>query len=266
MQTVCAEDQGVGDAGYKEISFGLCVFVAPPVVRDILRNRAHLERRAVPRQEARSLPVHSFVNLLHSEDQTSWGAFFSAGLLSSVCTPLSDCLPSLGSSRFGQDLRVTDPLGGAGMADAVGGALLARGVFSSRRVSRNGVVRRLVGILDTYGPRHPRLPCGRFADYYHLHTLFPSGRSPAYEPSGSLAPSVSSSVALEEERARGSEDDEPDPSSPVMSSASTPSTSVGGSPPGDSSPREAPEALEPLEPPRRRRCLEPQSAPSPAAP
>ncbi|KAL8456158.1 hypothetical protein Emag_000014 [Eimeria magna] len=46
MQAVRAEDQGVGDIGYKEISFGLCVFVAPPVVRDVLRYRAHLERRS----------------------------------------------------------------------------------------------------------------------------------------------------------------------------------------------------------------------------
>ncbi|KAL8441502.1 hypothetical protein Emag_007112 [Eimeria magna] len=127
------------------------------------------------------------------------------------------------------------------------------------------VVRRPVGILDTYGPRNPRLPCGRFVDYFHFHTLFPSGRSPAYEPLGSLAPSVSSSVALEEERARGSQGDEPNPPSPVVSSPSTPSTSVGGSPHGGSSPLETPEALEPLERPWRRRRLEPQSAPSPAA-
>ncbi|KAL8449402.1 hypothetical protein Emag_003594 [Eimeria magna] len=128
------------------------------------------------------------------------------------------------------------------------------------------VVRRLVGILNTYGPRHPRLPCVRFADYYHLHTLFPSGRFLAYEPLGVVAPSVTSSVLGEEDRARGSQDGESDPPSPVISSASTPSTSVGGSPPGDSSPRQAPEALEPLEPPQRRRRLEPQSALFPATP
>ncbi|KAL8442431.1 hypothetical protein Emag_006464 [Eimeria magna] len=46
MQTVRAEDQGVGDVGYKVISFGLCVFVSPPVVRDILRHRAYLEGRS----------------------------------------------------------------------------------------------------------------------------------------------------------------------------------------------------------------------------
>ncbi|KAL8441299.1 hypothetical protein Emag_007295 [Eimeria magna] len=112
----------------------------------------------------------------------------------------------------------------------------------------------------------PRL-CPRNMDmeYSYAVALIVLSRSPAYEPLGSLAPSVSSSVALEEERARGSQDDEPDPPSPVMSSPSTPSTSVGGSPPGSSSPREASEALGPLERPRRRRRLEPQSAPSPAA-
>ncbi|KAL8441247.1 hypothetical protein Emag_007337 [Eimeria magna] len=82
MQTVRAEDQGVGDVGYKEISFGLCVFVAPPVVRDVLRYRAHLERRAggypelyrliqrlLPRQEPRSRPAQSWVTPLRSEEQ-----------------------------------------------------------------------------------------------------------------------------------------------------------------------------------------------------
>ncbi|KAL8440935.1 hypothetical protein Emag_007600 [Eimeria magna] len=128
------------------------------------------------------------------------------------------------------------------------------------------VVRRPVGILDTYGPRHPRLPCGRFVDYYHLHTLFPSGRSPAYEPLGSLAPSVSSSVAREEERAQGSPDDEADSPPPVVTSPSTPTTSVGGSPPGGSSPVDVPEALEPLERPRRRRRIGPPSLPSPTPP
>ncbi|KAL8440627.1 hypothetical protein Emag_007873 [Eimeria magna] len=118
----------------------------------------------------------------------------------------------------------------------------------------------------TYGPRHPRLPCGRFVDYYHLHTLFPSGRSPAYEPSGSLAPSVSSSVAREEERAQGSPDDEADSPPPVVTSPSTPTTSVGGSLPGGSSPVDAPEALEPLERPRRRRRIGPPSLPSPTPP
>ncbi|KAL8444799.1 hypothetical protein Emag_005329 [Eimeria magna] len=125
------------------------------------------------------------------------------------------------------------------------------------------VVRRPVGVLDTYGPRHPRLPCGRFADYYHIHSLYPSGRSPAYESLGIHAPSVTSSVMSEEDRARGSEDDESDPPSPVISSASTPSTSVGGSPPGNTTPRHAPEAPEP---PQRRRRLEPHSALFPATP
>ncbi|KAL8444644.1 hypothetical protein Emag_005396 [Eimeria magna] len=121
------------------------------------------------------------------------------------------------------------------------------------------VVRRPVGILDTYGSRHLRLPCDRFVDYYHLHTLFPSGRSPAYAPLGSLAPSVSSSVAREEERAQGSPDDEADSPPPVVTSPSTPTTSVGGSPPGGSSPVDAPEALGPLERPRRRRRIGPPS-------
>ncbi|KAL8443180.1 hypothetical protein Emag_006060 [Eimeria magna] len=125
------------------------------------------------------------------------------------------------------------------------------------------VVRRRVGVLDTYGPRHPRLPCGRFADYYHLHSLYSSGRSPAYEPLGIHAPSVASSVMSEEVRPRGSEGYESEPSSPVSSSASTPSTSVGGSPPGNTTPRHAPGAPEP--PPRRRR-LEPESALFPATP
>ncbi|KAL8442707.1 hypothetical protein Emag_006270 [Eimeria magna] len=123
------------------------------------------------------------------------------------------------------------------------------------------VVRRWYS--GTYGPRHPRLPCGRFADYYHLHTLYPSGRSPAYEPLGILAPSVTSSVLSEEDRARGSQGYESDPPSPLISSASTPSTSVGGSPPGNTIPRQAPGAPEP---PQRRRRLEPQSALFPATP
>ncbi|KAL8440659.1 hypothetical protein Emag_007843 [Eimeria magna] len=125
------------------------------------------------------------------------------------------------------------------------------------------VVRRPVGILDTYGPRHPRLPCGRFVDYYHLHSLYPSGRSPAYEPLGPLAPSVASSVLSEEIRARGGVVEEPAPPSPVISSSSTPSTSVGGSPPGSTTPRQAPGAPEP---PRRRRRLDPESALFPATP
>ncbi|KAL8442447.1 hypothetical protein Emag_006460 [Eimeria magna] len=98
-----------------------------------------------------------------------------------------------------------------------------------------------------------------------ISTLFSSGRSPDYEPLGNLAPSVSSSVAREEERAQRNQDDEPDPPSPVEPSPTTPSTSVGGSPPGGSSPLVPPEALEPLERPRRRRRLESPSAPSPAA-
>ncbi|KAL8452365.1 hypothetical protein Emag_002404 [Eimeria magna] len=114
----------------------------------------------------------------------------------------------------------------------------------------------------------PRMPSrsGRFVDYYHLHTLFPSGRSPAYEPLGSLAPSVSSSVAREEERAQGSQDDESDAPPSVVTSPGTPATSVGGSPPGDSSLVDAPEALEPLERPRRRRRIGPPSLPSLTAP
>ncbi|KAL8443557.1 hypothetical protein Emag_005876 [Eimeria magna] len=91
----------------------------------------------------------------------------------------------------------------------------------------------------------------------------PSGRSPAYEPLGILAPSVTSSVLSEEDRERGSQDEEPDPPSPVISSASTPSTSVGGSPPGNTTPRHAPE--EPG-PPHRRRRLEPHSALFPETP
>ncbi|KAL8442096.1 hypothetical protein Emag_006657 [Eimeria magna] len=80
---------------------------------------------------------------------------------------------------------------------------------------------------------------------------------------GILAPSVTSSVSSEEDRARGKQDDEPDPPSPVISSASTPSTSVGGSPPGNGTPRHVPE--EPG-PPQRRRRLEPHSALFPATP
>ncbi|KAL8440648.1 hypothetical protein Emag_007853 [Eimeria magna] len=72
-------------------------------------------------------------------------------------------------------------------------------------------------------------------------------------------------VAREEERALRDQGDEPDPPSPVVSSPTTPSTSVGGSPPGGSSPLVPPEVLEPLERPRRRRRLESPPAPSPAA-
>ncbi|KAL8440891.1 hypothetical protein Emag_007639 [Eimeria magna] len=88
------------------------------------------------------------------------------------------------------------------------------------------VVRRPVGILDTYGPRHPRLPCGRFVDYYHLQTRYPSGRSPAYEPLGIHAPSVTSSVEREEEERESDENDQGPPAQ-NPSPASTPSTSVG---------------------------------------
>ncbi|KAL8442424.1 hypothetical protein Emag_006469 [Eimeria magna] len=70
-------------------------------------------------------------------------------------------------------------------------------------------------------------------------------------------------AASKEDRARGSEDDEPGPPFPLISSASTASTSVEGSPPGNTSPRRAPEAPEP---PQRRRRLEPRSALFPATP
>ncbi|KAL8441798.1 hypothetical protein Emag_006891 [Eimeria magna] len=70
-------------------------------------------------------------------------------------------------------------------------------------------------------------------------------------------------AASEEDRAPGSEHDEPDPPSPVISSASTPSTSVGGSSPRNTPPRRAPKAQEP---PQRRRRLEPHRALFPATP
>ncbi|KAL8451430.1 hypothetical protein Emag_002719 [Eimeria magna] len=168
--------------------------------------------------------------------------------------------------------RVTEDYSRRWQAFELGNAdypiLRAAGRYPARSAYRGPhlrlwVARRPVGVLDTYGPRYPRHPSGRFADYFHLHTLFPSGRSADYEPSGSLAPSVSSSVAREEERALRNLDDEPD--SPVEPSPTTASTSVGGSPPGGSSPLVPPEALEPLERPRRRRRLGPPSAPSPAA-
>ncbi|KAL8456170.1 hypothetical protein Emag_000002 [Eimeria magna] len=63
----------------------------------------------------------------------------------------------------------------------------------------------------------------------------------------------------EEARAQGSPDND-------AASPSTPTTSVGGSPAGDSSPVDAPEALEPLERPRRRRRIGPPSLPSPTPP
>ncbi|KAL8456111.1 hypothetical protein Emag_000061 [Eimeria magna] len=102
-----------------------------------------------------------------------------------------------------------------------------------------------------------------FVDYYHLHSLYSSGRSPPYEPLGSLAPSVASSVVSQEVRAQGGQVEEPAPPSPAISSTSTPSTSVGGSAPGSTTPRQAPEAPEP---PRRRRRLDPKSALFPATP
>ncbi|KAL8442205.1 hypothetical protein Emag_006588 [Eimeria magna] len=117
------------------------------------------------------------------------------------------------------------------------------------------VIRRPVAILDTYRPRHPRLPCGRFVDYYNLHSLYPSDRSPPYAPLSSLAPSVASSVVSEETRAQEGQVEEPPPPSPTISSTSTPSTSVGGSAPGSTTPRQAPRAPEP---PQRRRRLNPE--------
>ncbi|KAL8441799.1 hypothetical protein Emag_006892 [Eimeria magna] len=80
---------------------------------------------------------------------------------------------------------------------------------------------------------------------------------------GSLAPSVASSVVSEETRAQGGQVEEPAPPSPTISSTSTPSTSVGGSAPGSTTPRQAPGAPEP---PRRRRRLDPEAALFPATP
>ncbi|KAL8443379.1 hypothetical protein Emag_005940 [Eimeria magna] len=333
MQTVRTKDQGVGDVGYKEISFGLCLFVAPPVVRDILRNRAHLERRAsgyaelhrliqrlwsqqlrwpyaslsplrfrasaVPRQEPRSRPVQSFVTLPHSEEQVlrrfprrragdddfppdycppyvlySGTAFRRLGppdLDRATVSPTfwegnmdMEYSYAVAPYRVESNAQVTEDYAGRWRAVVPGGlgspTLRAVDNFPARSEYR-GPHLRPVGILDTYGPRHPRLPCGRFVDYYHLHSLYPSGRSPAYELLGPLAPSVASSVLSEETRARGGVVKEPAPPSPVISSASTPSTSVGGSPPGSTTPRQAPGAPEP---PQRRRRLEPESALFPA--
>ncbi|KAL8444797.1 hypothetical protein Emag_005327 [Eimeria magna] len=101
-------------------------------------------------------------------------------------------------------------------------------------------------------------------DYPSLRAVenFPARRSPAYEPLGVHAPSVTSSVEREEEE-QASDKGEQEPPAPDSSPARTPSTSVGGSPPVAASPRRAPEAQEP---PQRRRRLEPVSALFPATP
>ncbi|KAL8442783.1 hypothetical protein Emag_006227 [Eimeria magna] len=101
-----------------------------------------------------------------------------------------------------------------------------------------------------------------FVDYYHLHTCYPSGRSPAYEPLGVDAPSVTSSVEWAEYE-RKSEEDEQEPPVPDPPRTSTPSTSVGSSPPLAVSPHRPPEVQEP---PQRRRRLEPVSPLLPATP
>ncbi|KAL8442693.1 hypothetical protein Emag_006271 [Eimeria magna] len=73
----------------------------------------------------------------------------------------------------------------------------------------------------------------------------------------------SRAAVSEETRAQGSQVEEPAPPSPAISSTSTPSTSVGGSAPGSTTPRQAPGAPEL---PRRRRRLDPEAAVFPGTP
>ncbi|KAL8444271.1 hypothetical protein Emed_006314 [Eimeria media] len=121
------------------------------------------------------------------------------------------------------------------------------------------VVRRPPEARFVYGPRHPMLPNGRFVDYFHLHTRFPSGRGPEYEPLAQFG-------AAEVGESTPSEDSEPStalpPGSPRPSDASSP---LPGTSPG-SSPSAADLRRPWLEDPpaRRRRVLE--SALFPASP
>ncbi|KAL8455260.1 hypothetical protein Emag_000911 [Eimeria magna] len=112
----------------------------------------------------------------------------------------------------------------------------------------------------------PRL-CPRNMDMEYSYAVAPyrveSNAQVAEDYARPLAPSVASSVLSEEIRERGGLVEEPPPLSPVISSASTPSTSVGGSAPGGSTPRQAPGGPEP---PQRRRRLDPVSALFPATP
>ncbi|KAL8456154.1 hypothetical protein Emag_000016 [Eimeria magna] len=127
--------------------------------------------------------------------------------------------------------------------DAVRTTLLARCVLSSRRASRDGNMD--MEYSYAVAPYRVESDTQVDEDYARIH-----------------APSVTSTVEREEEE-RESDGDEQDPPAPDVFSASTPSTSVGGSPSGATSPRRAPEAQEP---PQRRRRLEPTSALFPATP
>ncbi|KAL8440893.1 hypothetical protein Emag_007638 [Eimeria magna] len=101
-------------------------------------------------------------------------------------------------------------------------------------------------VIEDYNRRWLAFDLGN-SDYLTLRAV---GRYPA----------LSSFVARKEEKAQRNQDDEADSPPPEVTSPSTPTTSVGGSPP------DAPEALEPLERPRRRRRIGPPSLPSPTPP
>ncbi|KAL8441055.1 hypothetical protein Emag_007491 [Eimeria magna] len=112
----------------------------------------------------------------------------------------------------------------------------------------------------------PRL-CPRNMDMEYSYAVAPyrveSNAQVTEDYACSLAPSVASSVVSEETQAQGGQVEEPAPPSPTISSTSTPSTSVGGSAPGSTTPRQAPVAPEP---PLRRRRLDPEAALFPAIP
>ncbi|KAL8456169.1 hypothetical protein Emag_000004 [Eimeria magna] len=265
MQTVRAEDQAVGDVGYKEISFGLCVFVAPPVVRDVLRY--------LPRQEPRSRPVQSWVTLLHSEDQVL-RQFPRRGageddFLPDYCPPYvlysRTAFRRLGPSDLDRTFASPTLWEGPHFADFRGPERVMQSgepcwlvVCSLRDVHREMVYDRAT--QDIF-PRHrlrrfveipPRM-CPRNMDMEYSYAVAPyrvepearfhaplvfwvpmdhgirdslaaglltiTISTPSTPQVGIHAPSVTSSVLSEEDRARGTQDDEPDPPSPVISSA-----------------------------------------------
>ncbi|KAL8455638.1 hypothetical protein Emag_000531 [Eimeria magna] len=323
MQTVRAKDQGVADVGYKEISFGLCVFVAPPVVRDVLRYRAHLELRA-----GGYAKLHRLIQRLCPHFRLDRYAGASSGTSISPRAVMGNSAAQRGSGstsvplrRAGEDDFLPDycpphvlysrtafrRLGppdldrtfasptlweGPHFADYRGfsresvfavsagpGRVMQSGkpcwlvVCSLRDVHREMVYDRA---MQEIFPRHdlrrfveiPFRLCPRNMDMEYSYAVAPY-RVESEAQLVFLIPMEHgirdslAEVASEEDRARGSEDDEPGPPSPVISLASTASTSVGGSPPGNTSPRRAPEAPEP---PKRRRRLEPHSALFPATP
>ncbi|KAL8442559.1 hypothetical protein Emag_006358 [Eimeria magna] len=199
MQTVRAEDQGVGDVGYKEISFGLRVFVAPPVVRDILRNRAHLERRA------------SGYGELHRLIQRLCSYFRLDSYAGTLASPTLWEGPNFSDFRGYSQESAFAVLRGPGWVMRSGEPCWLV-VCSLRDVYREMVYDRAMReifsrhCLRRFVEIPPRL-CPRNMDMEYSYAVAPcrvesnaqltedyARRPPAYEPLGPLAPSVASSV------------------------------------------------------------------------